>query len=84
LAFQFAQSFVRRDEAIVLKQHTKCINLDLQNGILLDSQSTMDLFCNPKLVQNITKAKHKMTVQSNGGKLMVSHQAKVDGYDQKV
>jgi hypothetical protein len=83
-AFQFAQSFVKKNEAMVLKQHTKSIELDLQNVILLDSQSTMDLFCNPKLVQDITKAKHKMTVQSNGGKLSVSHQAKVDGYDKKV
>jgi hypothetical protein len=59
---------------VLFKQNDgKEISLDLRNIILLDSQSTMDLLCNPKLVHNISRANNKMRLQSNGGSMMVNH-----------
>jgi hypothetical protein len=70
---------------MLFKQRSKDYpDLNLRNILLLDSQSTMDLFCNPKLVQDIVKANKKLTVRSNGSELLVAHQATVRGYKQPV
>ena len=63
----FQQTLEPRIEALFNQKHSKKVRFDLQNVILLDSQSTMDLFCNPKLVQKIKKPKSTMKLQSNGG-----------------
>ena len=42
-------------------------NIQLQNMLLLDSCSTVDLFCNKNLVTKIWKTKNSMTVKGNGG-----------------
>ena len=39
-----------------------------KSWLLLDSQSTMDVFCNPKLLSNIHDAKHALTLYCNAGK----------------
>ena len=37
------------------------------NWILLDSQSIVDIFCNPRLVENIRRVKDRMKIQCNAG-----------------
>ena len=44
----------------------------------------MDLFWNSDLVENITKAGKRMTVQDNGGTLAITHRLKMTGYKQDV
>jgi hypothetical protein len=79
------QEFEKRNANVLFKQnHGKKIELDLKNVILLDSQSTMDLFCNPKFVDNIKKSNKKMRLKSNGGTMMVSHKATMKGYKSDV
>jgi hypothetical protein len=81
----FHQAFERHNTDVLFKQnHGKGILLDLRNIILLDSQSMMDLFCNPKLVHNISRASNKMRLQSNGGSMTVNHKATMAGYKKKV
>jgi hypothetical protein len=79
------QTFEKRNAAMLLKQSDgKPTRLDLRNVILLDSQSTMDLFCNKQLVNNITKANNKMRLQSNGRRMTVTQKATMSGYKKKV
>ena len=44
----------------------------------------MDLFCYPKLVRNIYKAKKKMRHHNNGGKMLIAYKAQVAGYKPHV
>jgi hypothetical protein len=82
----FQQEFEKRNANVILfkQNHGKKIELDLKNVILLDSQSTMDLFCNPKFVDNIKKSSKSMRLKSNGGTMMVSHKATMKGYKSDV
>ena len=50
----------------------------------MDSQSTMDLFCNLFLAENINKYKSTMPLRRNSGTVMASHKAKVPGYHMHV
>jgi len=56
------------------KQITTANELDLKNVILLDSQSTLDLFCNKNLVISIIKAPKPMHLQSNGGSMKMGQE----------
>ena len=54
--------------------------LNLRNMILLDNQSTVDLFCNKRLVLNIRKVQDSMTVKGNGGLLTTNMKADIHNY----
>ena len=58
--------------------------LDLRDVIILDSQSTIDIFCNQFLVEKTNKSKNKMRLKRNGGTMTVSHKATVTGYPKSV
>ena len=44
----------------------------------------MDLFCNPKMVNKISKSKKTIRLQSNGGSMMIDNKASIDGYPLKA
>ena len=66
------------------KSHANSIKLDPRNVILLERQSTMELFCNSNLVGKVYKAKKKMCLHSNGGKVLITHRAQIAGYKPHV
>jgi hypothetical protein len=83
--FAFHQGFEQRNIDVLFKKRgPKLNNLALRNIILLDSQSTMDLFCNPLLVHSIKKSKKSMKLQSNGGTMTVNHKASITSYEHEV
>jgi hypothetical protein len=51
--------------------HGTRIKLDLKKVILLDSQSNLDLICDPALVESTFKSSHSMQLKSNGGTMEV-------------
>ena len=48
--------------------------------ILLDSQSTVDVFSNPRLLTNIRDAKKSLTLYCNAGKAIVTKKGDLKGY----
>ena len=58
--------------------------LNLRKAILLDCQSTVDLFCDSTMVTDIQASPNTMTVRSTGGKLIVNQTAKVPGYNTAI
>jgi len=87
-SFQFAQLEDDFDPKIakLFKQlhKNRPKELDLREVILLDSQSTMDLICNPKLVKETFKSNTSMRLQSNGGTMAITRKAKLNGYNAEV
>ena len=69
-----------RNEQMFLSKKIKrasTAKLNLCNIILLDNESTMDLFCNKSIVNKITKSKSRLKVQSNGGSMYVTRDTRV-------
>jgi len=54
--------------------------IDLRDSILLNNQSTVDLFCNSRLVSSIWTINHSMTIHGNGGSLTTYQKAHVKSY----
>ena len=86
-AFQFTQierEFEPRIAKLFKQSHGTKIKLDLKKIFLLDSQSTMDLFCNPNFVEKTFRSETDMQLTSNGGTMVVNHKAVMAGYHTPV
>jgi hypothetical protein len=86
--FQFAQvneEFEPRIANLFKQNHGSTIKFDLREVILLDSQSTMDLFCNQSLVEKTyNSGSSTMRLKSNGGTMVVTHKAIMPGCKKPV
>jgi hypothetical protein len=82
-ALQFAQLDKKFEPRIakLFKQVGSSIKLDLKEVILLDSHSNMDLFCNAALASKISKSRSNMRLKSNGGTMVVTRNATMNGYN---
>ena len=81
----FNQIFEKRINEIFFKyNHIKETKLYPRKVIFLDKCSTIDLFYNEDLVENITNYGKKITVQENGVTLVVTHKEKLTRYKQDV
>jgi hypothetical protein len=85
-AIQFAQVDNEFEPTIanLFKQVGSLVKIDLQEVILLDSQSTMDLFCNAALVSKTYKSTTSMRPKSNGGTMVLTWKATLLGYNKDV
>jgi Reverse transcriptase (RNA-dependent DNA polymerase) len=59
---------------------TSSNRMNLRNMILLDNQSTVDLFCNKNLVSEVWDSDDSMTVKGNGGLLHTNKKAFLRNY----
>jgi hypothetical protein len=86
-ALQFAQvdtGFKQRIMKLFKQNHGSKIKLDLRQVILLESQSTMDLFCKSAMVGKTIKSASSMRLKSNGGTMVVTCKAHMMGYHKTV
>ena len=64
-------------DRIVLAHTTK--TLDLRKVILIDSQTTHNVFCNDKYLENICRAKKVLHLRTHGGRMSISKEDDVKG-----
>src|SRR5210317_193221 len=53
---------------------------NLKEWFLLDSQSTIDIFCNLSLLNNIETVKNGITLQTNAGEIYINKMGNLNGY----
>ena len=63
--------------------------MKLKDVILIGRQTTHNVFCNPNYVRNVQKARKNLHLSTNGGGMVISHEADVlglypKGYDDTV
>jgi hypothetical protein len=70
---------------MAFKQSKKGLQgFDLRGVVLLNNQSTVDIFCNKEFVSNIQLAPEPLILKSNGGELIAHHIANVADYNEPV
>jgi hypothetical protein len=86
VALQFAQVEKEFEPRIakLFKQAGLSVKINLWEVVLLDSQSTMDLFCNAALISKTCKSTTSMRLKSNGGTMVVTWKATMHGYNKDV
>jgi hypothetical protein len=86
VALQFAQVEKEFEPRIakLFKKAGLLVKIDLREVILLDSQSTMDLFCNEALVSKTCRSTTSMRLKSNGGIMVVTRKVTMPGYNKDV
>ena len=81
---QLEQEFEPRIAQLFKQANSSKLKLDLTEVILLDSQSTMDLFCNRSLVESTFDSGSSVRLKSNGGTMVITRKAKIAGYHKSV
>ena len=65
----------------VFKQaHAAADSLDLRQVILLDNESTTDLFCNEEFLTDVRRTKDRLRLHSNGGTMKAQRKGTLPGY----
>jgi hypothetical protein len=59
-------------------------NENLREWILLDNQSTVNVFCNPNLVKNVRTAEKPLKLKCNAGTVSINKVADLPGYPESV
>ena len=79
--FQFATHQGVKKEMTYNSYHGDDQNIDnLRNWILLDSQSTVDIFCNGNLQENVHKSNDSIVLYTNTREMLVNMKGKLKGY----
>jgi hypothetical protein len=52
----------------------------MRDWILLDNGSTVDIFCNPRLLKNIRETNVSMNISTNGGSFTTRTKGDLKGY----
>ena len=81
---QVEKNFEPRIATILNQSASHESKLEITQVILLDNQSTMDLFCNEALVSTTFESKTPMRLKSNGGTMKVNHKETINGYELPV